>query len=130
MRPVDQDIEKVTDIARHNWWAVRRSSRVGSMCIRPITGTFPGRYCVHILATRHRDVEAAGGGAGGAALELGTPVLERCAWGAAGALPVSAAWLLAATAPPLYSRPARPPLQPHPGETRPTPPPPRVSNII
>ncbi|CAH2093335.1 unnamed protein product [Euphydryas editha] len=85
------------------------------------------RYCVHMLATRHRDVEAAGAGAGGgggagagaggAALELGTPVLERSAWGAAGALPVSAAWLLAATVPPLYSRPARPPQQPHPGGT-------------
>ncbi|XP_045453828.1 uncharacterized protein LOC123663176 [Melitaea cinxia] len=75
------------------------------------------RYCVHMLATRHRELEAAGAGAGGAALELGTPVLERSAWGAAGALPVSAAWLLAATAPPLYSRPARPPPQPHPGGT-------------
>ncbi|XP_026730158.1 uncharacterized protein LOC113495579 isoform X1 [Trichoplusia ni] len=69
------------------------------------------RYCVHMLATRHRDmqacVESLGSGAG---LELATPVLERSAWQAASALlPVSAAWLLAGTAPPLYSRPAAPP---------------------
>lgn len=70
-----------------------------------------GRYCVHILATRHRELAAAvncedGFGAG---LELGTPVLERAAGGGSALLPVSAAWLLAGTAPALYSRPARPP---------------------
>nr|XP_026488584.1 uncharacterized protein LOC113395230 isoform X2 [Vanessa tameamea] len=69
------------------------------------------RYCVHVLATRHRDVETLAARADGGALELGTPVLERSAWGSP-ALPVSAAWLLAATAPPLYSRPLRAPPPP------------------
>ncbi|CAG5047470.1 unnamed protein product [Parnassius apollo] len=90
------------------------------------------RYCVHMLATRHRDIEARVESNGsGAGLELSTPVLERGAWGGAGAgaaegggeragaggalLPVSAAWLLAGTAPQLYSRPARPPPVPHAG---------------
>lgn len=73
------------------------------------------RYCVHMLATRHRDMEASiesnGSGAG---LDLATPVLERSAWQAAShLLPVSVAWLLAGTAPPLYSRPVQPPPQPH-----------------
>ncbi|CAH0713389.1 unnamed protein product, partial [Brenthis ino] len=70
------------------------------------------RYCVHMLATRHRDVETLASD-GEAALELGTPVLERAAWApAAAALRPAAAWLLAAAAPPLYSRPARPPAPP------------------
>ncbi|XP_041971571.1 uncharacterized protein LOC121727672 isoform X2 [Aricia agestis] len=69
------------------------------------------RYCVHMLATRHRDLEAAE--APGSGLELGTPVLER-AGGRGGLLPLSAAWLIAGTAPPLYSRPARPPPAPAP----------------
>ncbi|XP_034827469.2 uncharacterized protein [Maniola hyperantus] len=78
------------------------------------------RYCVHMLATRYREIEARveAGNGGGDGLVLGTPVLERCAWAGSGALlPVSAAWLLAATAPPLYSRPLKPPTQPHPGGT-------------
>ncbi|XP_021205458.2 uncharacterized protein LOC114246224 [Bombyx mandarina] len=69
------------------------------------------RYCVHLLATRHRDMEAHVESRGaGAGLELATPVLERggAARGSA-LLPVSAAWLLAAAAPPRYSRPAAPP---------------------
>lgn len=72
------------------------------------------RYCVHMLATRHRDMEAhVESMALGAGLELGTPVLERGAWQAASALmPVSRAWLLAGTAPPLYSRPTQPPQHP------------------
>ncbi|OWR54849.1 putative Ankyrin repeat domain-containing protein 13C [Danaus plexippus plexippus] len=82
------------------------------------------RYCVHILATRHRDIESlSSSSSSSGSLELGTPVLERGSWaggsgagsGGSGLLPVSAAWLLAATAPPLYSRPAKPP--PHPGGT-------------
>lgn len=73
-----------------------------------------GRYCVHMLATRHRDMEAHVESCGlGAGLELATPVLERGAWQAASALmPVSRAWLLAGAAPPLYSRPTQPPHQP------------------
>lgn len=76
------------------------------------------RYCVHMLATRHRDMEASvtmgGAGGTGSGLELGTPVLERGAWQAASLLlPLSRAWLLAGTAPPLYSRPTQPPPQPH-----------------
>lgn len=72
-----------------------------------------------MLATRHRDiaacVESSGSGSG---LELATPVLERGAWQAASALlPVSVAWLLAGTAPPLYSRPTQPPPQPAAGTT-------------
>ncbi|XP_030032397.1 uncharacterized protein LOC115448913 isoform X2 [Manduca sexta] len=75
------------------------------------------RYCVHLLATRHRDmsacVESDGAGAG---LELATPVLERGARRGSALLPLSAAWLLAGTAPPLYSRPVQPPPQnPHGG---------------
>lgn len=67
-----------------------------------------------MLATRHRDMaaslESSGSGAG---LELATPVLERSPWQAASQLlPVSLAWLLAGTAPPLYSRPVQPPPQP------------------
>ncbi|XP_063368875.1 uncharacterized protein LOC134657234 isoform X1 [Cydia amplana] len=68
------------------------------------------RYCVHMLATRHRDisahVESDGAGAG---LELATPVLERARAGVGNLLPPSGAWLLAGTAPPLYSRPVQPP---------------------
>ncbi|XP_059045941.1 uncharacterized protein LOC131841632 [Achroia grisella] len=72
------------------------------------------RYCVHLLATRHRDMEARVESSGsGAGLELATPVLERAAWAAwaaAGALlPLAAAWLVAGAAPPLYSRPLRAP---------------------
>ncbi|XP_060806770.1 uncharacterized protein LOC106140278 isoform X2 [Amyelois transitella] len=72
------------------------------------------RYCVHTLATRHRSVEeaalAGAAGGGGAGLELATPVLARSAWAPASALlPLSAAWLLAGAAPPLYSRPKQPP---------------------
>lgn len=67
------------------------------------------RYCVHALATRHRDLEAAvQAPCGGAGLELATPVLERSAWPltpARALLPLSEAWLLAGAAPPLYSRP-------------------------
>lgn len=65
-----------------------------------------------MLATRHRDLEAAvESPCSGAGLELATPVLERSAWpmGAPHAkdalLPLSVAWLLAGAAPPLYSRP-------------------------
>ncbi|KPJ13418.1 hypothetical protein RR48_03919 [Papilio machaon] len=75
-------------------------------------------YCVHMLATRHRDIEAhVESNGSGAGLELATPVLERGAWhaGSGALLPVSAAWLLAATAPPLYSRPAKPPPAQHSG---------------
>ncbi|XP_073947904.1 uncharacterized protein isoform X2 [Choristoneura fumiferana] len=71
------------------------------------------RYCVHMLATRHRDisahVESDGSGAG---LELATPVLERARAGGGDLLPASGAWLLAGTAPPLYSRPLQPPAPP------------------
>nr|XP_049698855.1 uncharacterized protein LOC110378699 isoform X1 [Helicoverpa armigera]XP_049698856.1 uncharacterized protein LOC110378699 isoform X2 [Helicoverpa armigera] len=69
------------------------------------------RYCVHMLATRHRDIEASVESSGsGAGLELGTPVLERGNWAAGSALlPVSVAWLLAGTAPALYSRPVAAP---------------------
>ncbi|XP_052751678.1 uncharacterized protein LOC113513485 isoform X2 [Galleria mellonella] len=70
------------------------------------------RYCVHLLATRHRDMEARVESSGsGAGLELATPVLERAAWAGGGGelLPLSAAWLLAGTAPALYSRPLQPP---------------------
>ncbi|KAM3957867.1 uncharacterized protein ACR2FA_008135 [Aphomia sociella] len=69
------------------------------------------RYCVHLLATRHRDMEARVESSGsGAGLELATPVLERACWPAAGELlPLSLAWLLAGAAPALYSRPLRPP---------------------
>ncbi|KAI8441786.1 hypothetical protein MSG28_005472 [Choristoneura fumiferana] len=73
------------------------------------------RYCVHMLATRHRDisahVESDGSGAG---LELATPVLERARAGGGDLLPASGAWLLAGTAPPLYSRPLQPPAPPPP----------------
>ncbi|GBP20822.1 hypothetical protein EVAR_14548_1 [Eumeta japonica] len=75
------------------------------------------RYCVHTLATRHRELEAHIDGNGdGAGLELATPVLERSAWDvhgvARGLLPVSVAWLLAGALPPLYSRPHAPPAPP------------------
>ena len=83
---------------------------VGEHCHRLVSPVH--RYCVHMLATRHRDVETL---ADDRALELGTPVLERAAWAGA-ALRPAAAWLLAAAAPPLYSRPLKPPSQPHPGE--------------
>ncbi|CAG9791135.1 unnamed protein product [Diatraea saccharalis] len=63
------------------------------------------RYCVHVLATRHRDIESSrAGDLPTPVLELGTPVLERAA-----PLPLSVAWLLAAAAPPLYSRPLHAP---------------------
>lgn len=71
-----------------------------------------GRYCVHVLATRHRDVEAAAEApCSGAGLELATPVLERSPWRAPAQalLPLSEAWLLAGAAPPLYSRPLQAP---------------------
>ncbi|XP_072934094.1 uncharacterized protein [Epargyreus clarus] len=74
------------------------------------------RYCVHMLATRHRDVPAAEGGNSGSGIELATPVLERCPWACA-LLPPSAAWLVAATAPARYSRPTRPPAPPTGGAT-------------
>ncbi|XP_053617797.1 uncharacterized protein LOC128679521 isoform X2 [Plodia interpunctella] len=72
------------------------------------------RYCVHMLATRHRDIEAHVESSGdGAGLELATPVLSRSPWQAASALlPLSAAWLLAGAAPPLYSRPTAPTVAP------------------
>lgn len=80
------------------------------------------RYCVHTLATRHRDVEAgAVGGAGdgaGAGLELGTPVLARAQARGSALLPVSCAWLVAGAAPPLYTTPKQPP---HYAGTRPHP---------
>lgn len=65
---------------------------------------------MHMLATRHRDLEAAvESPCSGAGLELATPVLERSVWPAppakAALLPLSEAWLLAGAAPPLYSRP-------------------------
>ncbi|KPI98968.1 PREDICTED: uncharacterized protein LOC106118012 isoform X1 [Papilio xuthus] len=89
---------------------------LGEHCHRLI---FPvHRYCVHMLATRHRDIEAhVESNGSGAGLELATPVLERGAWhaGSGALLPVSAAWLLAATAPPVYSRPAKPPPAQHTG---------------
>ncbi|XP_049879268.1 uncharacterized protein LOC126376135 isoform X2 [Pectinophora gossypiella] len=73
------------------------------------------RYVVHMVATRHRELAAPGAGAAECAgLQLGTPVLERSPWAAAATsalLPLSRAWLLAAAAPPLYSRPVLPPQQ-------------------
>ncbi|KAJ0173378.1 hypothetical protein K1T71_011554 [Dendrolimus kikuchii] len=75
------------------------------------------RYCVHMLATRHRDIETqVESGGEGAGLGLATPVLERSAWQAGSALlPLSLAWLIAGTAPPLYSRPLHQPPPSHAG---------------
>ncbi|KOB74164.1 Restriction of telomere capping protein 5 [Operophtera brumata] len=68
------------------------------------------RYCVHTLATRHRDIETHASEDGeGAGLELGTPVLARALGSGSALLPLSCAWLLAAAAPPLYSTPLQPP---------------------
>ncbi|KAL0818639.1 hypothetical protein ABMA28_009064 [Loxostege sticticalis] len=77
------------------------------------------RYCVHMLATKHRDIEAAiESNSFGAGLDLATPVLERASpmQQSSASLPLSVAWLLAAAAPPLYSRPVQPP-QAHAGGT-------------
>ncbi|XP_045503405.1 uncharacterized protein LOC123700276 [Colias croceus] len=69
------------------------------------------RYCVHLLATRHRELETqleASPGESGTGIELATPVLERAGPSAA-LLPTSAAWLVAAALPQVYTRPLRPP---------------------
>lgn len=63
------------------------------------------RYCVHVLGTRHRDLESLCG-AECSSLQLATPVLERAPCERRGNLPLSAAWLLAAAAPPAFAAPA------------------------
>ncbi|CAK1552419.1 unnamed protein product [Leptosia nina] len=75
------------------------------------------RYCVHLLATRHRELESqleSSPGESGTGIELATPVLDRVGPTVA-LLPVSAAWLVAATLPQVYTRPLKPPPVAHSG---------------